>query len=610
MKIESFSLTVFELFDKHKIFQIPRYQRSYAWTTSEVDDFITDLKDCYQARKNGTTGQEKAKSHFFGGIVSVEKDVEAAHRHTYDVVDGQQRLATFILLVSSVIKFYEKLKEQAVKEKDAESESFCLEQINILKGNYITYKTRERSQHIEVKRFMASKIDTDFFIDLINNNNPELDDSIASHKRLLKAKKAIDKAIKAFVDEESSLTTKIEVLIKIEDILSKDYLLLHIITSSREEAYTLFQVLNDRGTNLTNGDLIKANVLEALEQYPNEQNSVEKSWDQILSSETKVVEDNLQWIYSSKNGERAKKAKLHKEFTQLFYPIQEQVDQEQSIEIRDNTQKIVNEFELCNKYLHYHWPFQDVDNVKQWDKYRLYLLINVLDNKASIPLLLAAQQLGARKFADLVHLLEKFFFRYKIICNGHASALIQVYNKEAKTIRDNPATYNINQQLKKKLNNLLQKSADDETFKNLLPSKLKYESSARKAVKYFLTTVDYYLSWYNDGAQGSPQPKGLNRIYDFESSTIEHVYPQKPEPHVKDLSLEPLVNTLGNLSFFDTKDNATAGNKAFNNKKDILKDSMLKMNIEIADNSVWDVATIQRREKKLIEVALKVFSLS
>ena len=83
----------------------------------------------------------------------------------------------------------------------------------------------------------------------------------------------------------------------------------------------------------------------------------------------------------------------------------------------------------------------------------------------------------------------------------------------------------------------------------------------------FLMTIEYYYQWYKAAAAGIPSCTDKSRVYDFTGTSIEHVYPRKASP--PDATLEPLKNTLGNLTIMDPEQNSTGGNDDFATKKPI-----------------------------------------
>jgi uncharacterized protein with ParB-like and HNH nuclease domain len=102
MKIEPTYTSVGSLFEYRPMFFIPKYQRAYAWSSESVEDFIKDLKNCFDRRKTNSP-----VNHFFGGVLCVRYPVAGTvNQHEYEIIDGQQRIATFSILVSCLINIY------------------------------------------------------------------------------------------------------------------------------------------------------------------------------------------------------------------------------------------------------------------------------------------------------------------------------------------------------------------------------------------------------------------------------------------------------------------------------------------------------------------------
>ena len=75
-----------QVFSDYFFFEIPFYQRPYAWTKDEVNDLLSDLSEAME-RDNETP-------YFLGSVVLVKSDGDTKG----DVVDGQQRLTTLTIL--------------------------------------------------------------------------------------------------------------------------------------------------------------------------------------------------------------------------------------------------------------------------------------------------------------------------------------------------------------------------------------------------------------------------------------------------------------------------------------------------------------------------------
>lgn len=78
-------------FFNRKYFEIPKYQRGYAWSKDNVRDLFNDIKEAEEVNSN----------HYIGTIVLSRS--EKSDRLFY-VVDGQQRIATITMIINAIVK--------------------------------------------------------------------------------------------------------------------------------------------------------------------------------------------------------------------------------------------------------------------------------------------------------------------------------------------------------------------------------------------------------------------------------------------------------------------------------------------------------------------------
>ena len=158
------------------------------------------------------------------------------------------------------------------------------------------------------------------------------------------------------------------------------------------------------------------------------------------------------------------------------------------------------------------------------------------------------------------------------------------------------------------MQNLIDLKASNETFKNALET-LEYKEvgGSNKPLKYFLMTVEYYYQWYKNGAIGTPVCTDKNRVYDFAGTSIEHIYPQNAVSSNLDTTLEPLKNTLGNLTILDPAQNSVCGNDPFTEKRLPYQASTVLLTREIAAKTVWLLQEITAHKNLLIDIAMKAF---
>jgi len=180
-----------DLFCRRIPFKVPKYQRAFDWEQEEIDDFIKDLLVLYNARQSNPS---QPKKHFFGGLVSIKQHIPNSYTgNLYDLVDGQQRLATFTLTIASLVKAFESLASEAEVKKDMETSQTAKSYATTTRTEYLEYKEVVSGQLQPRLRLTLSKADRDFFEDLVNGRNPipERD----SHKKLQAAWDSINKKL-------------------------------------------------------------------------------------------------------------------------------------------------------------------------------------------------------------------------------------------------------------------------------------------------------------------------------------------------------------------------------------------------------------------------------
>src|ERR1700730_18209052 len=92
MTIRGAEYPIRKIFCDDFVFTIPLYQRAYAWTTEESEELLQDL---LTAMNNNDGTVDDLPPYFLGSIVLIKGDEPDAQ-----VVDGQQRLTTLIMLLA------------------------------------------------------------------------------------------------------------------------------------------------------------------------------------------------------------------------------------------------------------------------------------------------------------------------------------------------------------------------------------------------------------------------------------------------------------------------------------------------------------------------------
>ena len=165
--------TIKDLFDSSTIFNIPKYQRAYAWEQEQLDAFVEDLEN-----------QDTNKDHFFGTILLQEQAPEGEFK-IIDIVDGQQRITTIIIFMKLLLAQHKSMGNDVKR----------------LRRTYIID---------DVYKLRVLDIDNDFFESYILEDNDPDDNEVEtpSQRRLYEAKELLDNWIKAHPDKVEGFIKK------------------------------------------------------------------------------------------------------------------------------------------------------------------------------------------------------------------------------------------------------------------------------------------------------------------------------------------------------------------------------------------------------------------
>jgi hypothetical protein len=608
--VDAKSLSVGALLEERYPFAVPRYQRAYAWEDDSVDDFVNDIKALLPSAA-GTV------SHFFGGLVCIARtDNQQVRPLSYEVVDGQQRLATFMLALACIKQVALELEDRALRAGNQATADSARTLFDDTEDRLASWKEADVAAGItRVRpRLALSVYDDAEFQQLLAGNAPV--PTRESHQLLIDAHASLLTMTRDFVGQTGPLNARVARLLRLRQALVDDSHVIHVVSTDRKQAYRLFTVLNDRGETLTDADLLRSRSLELLEAHPTEQEEVAKLWDDMLAEPAKHIDAFFRALYPSHTGRRAK-GDLFDATAAHFFPPNPPSTAAAARSFVRVIESFQEELQVFLKLISGVWPFDRTAGtptpVRAWQVERLARLVLTLKHELALPVLLAgARSLQEKAFAELVYMLEIFAFRYKNICNGHAGKPAALYYDEAFAMRSATATtrYTLTG-FRTALRQLIATSASDQRFKEFLAEKLRYSNSSQRAnIREFLTTLEDHRQWLQNtpvASNAKPKPS-MSKVTYIDDATLEHIYPHNAKPAEVVAVLEPLKHYLGNLSFFGPNDNVAAGNKSFANKQGPhYAGSAVAMTSALAALTQWTDAEVVQREKDLVDDAVRVF---
>ncbi|MXW05567.1 MAG: DUF262 domain-containing protein [Gemmatimonadetes bacterium] len=596
------------LFENNRTFKVPKYQRGYAWEERSIEDFLNDIDVCLEFRNSGTP-----KTHFFGGIVVLQNDINTPLQQNFEVIDGQQRLASVVMVVSSVIKCLEQIVEElnsrvepdiAVGNLKANLETDIVE----LKRKYLYRTIDSGNGYSEIHKLTLSDADDTFFKGTLVGESADPPNRI-SHKRIRKAYQQCNRFLTERL-HNLCVERKTEFLRQlVNNVLLEDCEVVLMLSDNKGEAYQIFQVLNNRGVQLSDGDLLRASTLKQLYQNSTQiQNQVSELWDRILSYSTNEIDRYLRWCFTSYEGERPWKHEFARQFIDRRFSTTDNAipSSEEASNLMSEVRQLHGDVKQIHDLEKGVWPFPTPSTVNEWDRKRLLVLARMLRHTNAVPLLLSICEVGEEDLAKAVAVIERTVFRYKTMGNVHIDRLTKLYNRFAKNTRDS-GQFSITR-LRRELKELLSAvNIGDEVFKPIIEAKTYVVRGSNREIRYMLTTLEEYHQWYENGARGTPKCNDSIMLFDYENTTIEHIYPQNASENERNPDLESVKHMVGNLTILGPEENNRFSNKSTDEKLELFRDSNLMMNRKIAENGTWTSEIVRRRTTRIASMAAKVF---
>ncbi|MUU35256.1 DUF262 domain-containing protein [Helicobacter pylori] len=556
------------------VFEIPSYQRGYAWQMKQLEDFWSDLEHVSKLEN---------KFHYMHSLTLRKSDDDFGDID-FEIIDGQQRLATSLILLGLLAKTTKNENYSLANLKSILSYNFCYHDI----GEAFRAITEEED---------LEKFKTSFY-----------------------AKNLIS-AYEFFKEKTSNITNP--TLNKLLDALTKKMLFSVVeLNDNRIDPFSSFETINNRGKDLSTLELFKNRlhfvahkICDEKEELENLQKKINDTYAIIYYDLGQLKDTHLDSFlkhfvayYYGESGKKFKERLLETEFDAYkkydTYPY-------------DEYEKI-NDLLLYLSYSSKVWNFlHTLDDEelrieitpKMHDLLDKMRRLNALSGNAFLPLLLSLLtiQLAVRsgserhyttkELEDLLEYLERFGF---LICGvaGKNTAknewirlafkAIQAYRfwEDKITIEDLPT-------LEK--NFFKGKYSGLELLEEYIHSKKNVEKWYQwgKALNYLLYEYELYHN---------PETT-LN--FDSSLESIEHILPQNPDQGYsakeKSWAKNPhIVHALGNLLLIPKNANSSLSNKPFEEKrKQYLKGSYSEK--EVAKNASFGVVQIKERSEKLLD---------
>lgn len=281
--------SIHELFSAKKTdFLIPDYQRPYAWGIDECETLWDDLFSFAIPDDNKNNFDSDNDEYYLGPIVVYQNSDKKL-----EIIDGQQRLTTILLLLRA---FYDRF--QNAKDEETQTTRRNIEQC--------IWKTNEFQKpdlnKLKINSEVATDDDKEEFLTILKTG------SVHPNNKSFYAKN-----FKFFQDKVQELVNKYPTYTSVFAIrILKNAILLPIEADSMETALRIFSTLNDRGLPLSDADIFKAKFykffqsLNKKEEFIQKWKKLEESTKNIFGSDNRISSNMDELFTRNMYYERAK----------------------------------------------------------------------------------------------------------------------------------------------------------------------------------------------------------------------------------------------------------------------------------------------------------------
>ena len=582
-----------------RAFRIPDYQRGYAWETEQVDDFLEDL---------ALLGPS---SHHYTGTVVLHKLPDAKKRmddsgetHVeHEVVDGQQRLTTTVILLHEISRA---LSDYEASRSLAEG----------IRRRYI--HTKDTGGGPLYKLSLNDDTDSFFKGSILSNTLHVAPPPVASAQRLKNARQQIEEYLSK---ADGHVASREQWLHELHNKITTQLSFNLYEVDSKADVRLIFEAMNDRGKPLTELEKVKNYLFYAASSLELEPatlddfiDSVNHAWADVLTrlmaaelgspaSEDQLLRahwimqydpDSRKWHGSKSIRHRFDLRDYRNDHPRLLHELREYVE---------------NLREACVCYCDALNPARSEafgaltgtirNEIKHWNTN----LVNIGVTAPFLPLLMAVRERWSsdpKKYLDILKLCEVLAFRtYRLARATSAYRQSAMFHLAFDVAHDQMDFDEAIGEAKQHYNDAWVREAFD-NFTNTAALRSVYGWSG---LKYFLYEYEEHLA---SDSHGSPKVT-WDDIKD-KRDTIEHVLPQSIEgvgywQNLFDaVTHEEYVHDIGNLTL--TKGNPELGNKKFAKKKMddgyCYEKSLLLEERELLKWDDWTAKAIDNRRAQLL----------
>ncbi len=591
-KLGTKPLSVRTVLGQERLHVIPLFQRPYVWKREAQWEPL--WRDVVQIASS--IMEKRARTHFLGALVLKQEYSNTGAIEVREVIDGQQRLLTLLLLIKA---FYDDLGARGLKQ-----EAEPLKKLLFNEGDHVI---EEGDQF----KLLPNNIDRKPFLSVMRAKGPgdfgTLPTDLNGLEGIVGGYQYLAARVKGWLDEDSKESPRRAMAMR--TALCDRFRLVVIDLETEDDPQTIFESLNARGTPLLQSDLAKNLLFQRAKSEGADMESLyEECWgdldrapaywrEEVGRGHAKRprIELFLQHFTSTKLEDEILAESLYRRFRQWTEacPL-------------DSTE------EQMRLFIEWARLFRTLDqNTGEDEEGQFFERIRVIDITTVFPLLLFAYDAGKEDPKELAQIrmdLESFLVR-RMICSlstrGYGRFFLRALSKAAKT--KGPVAEAVRATLLGGDEGSMG-WPDDAAFRKAWMEAPLGSFLRSDRLEMVLKAVE------RRHRSAKREPIDLTK-----KLTIEHILPSQwekkwplPAELISDesarLRRDTLVQTLGNLTVVTGKLNSAMGNGSWEAKKEALAEHTgLSLNAEILKAPKWDEEEIVKRGEGLFSLALSIW---
>ncbi|BAY85447.1 hypothetical protein NIES267_49470 [Calothrix parasitica NIES-267] len=564
MSIRPDNLTLDKLL-QGRLFRIPDYQRAYSWETKQRNDLFEDIKKLAKNPNN-------ERHHFMSTVVCLQtkqkEEVGADEFGIFYIVDGQQRLTTLIILLKALAKALAKGDEIERKESSKLSELLVKEN-----GRLILLQTNHDNKLLFRNYLTKGKIPI------------EEDLETSADKNIIRAFNECEKFVNEW-NRNPNLN-----LISLLKLVKNRLDFIFYVLDDEGAVHTTFEVLNSRGLEVDWLDKCKSILMgiacEKLADASQEHiEQIHECWSKIYKTiGLKKIEGQeiLRFAAALEDSSATRKISTAEKAME-FFREKCQNNAEYTIDVSQKFLDIAKELRklVTDRRL------KAVSKISHARLLAIAIKLNrVLNESEKQKVLNEWEKVTFRIFG-----LHRKDGRTKV--GEYVRLARYIFQANANTLFD---------EINQKVANLGKEYPSSEIGKKIRETNC-YEGWEDELI-YFLYCYEEFLT---KEYGGSISNELWVQVWNSSSTkTIEHIHPQtindawRGKLGIKKDYIGRQTQRLGNLIILPPSVNSIAGNKSFQDKKEIYKKHRgLKILEEVIALDDWDDKTLSEREDRLI----------